>query len=194
MASKGELTAQRILDCAEPLFARKGYDACSLRDIAGAAGIREPGVYNYFANKEALFDAVLTRALHPMAEILEAHLQAPDAQKLAELPALMIDLFHQHPHAAAFFNQALTGDDQSPGTRLNKAWLKRLLRLGRHIDALEYEHGADTAIRIIALFNLCSGYFLAQRAFDALGAGNTLDAENIARHKALLQKLLPAMV
>jgi AcrR family transcriptional regulator len=199
MASKGELTAQRILDCAEPLFARKGFDACSLRDIARDAGIREPGVYNYFASKEALFGAVLERVMTPMAEMLEKQLMQETPEQLPEITSIMTDLFQAHPHAAAFFNQALTGDEQSAGTRLSKTWLRKLLRLGRHVYAQQQGldeaalDNAQTTVHIIALFNLCSGYFLAQRAFDALEAGQLMDAESIARQKQLLQQILPTL-
>jgi AcrR family transcriptional regulator len=64
--TKGERTAQRILDVAEELFAERGYDGTSLRQIADRAGIKQPGLYNHFAGKQALYEAVLFRALNPI--------------------------------------------------------------------------------------------------------------------------------
>jgi AcrR family transcriptional regulator len=55
----GQRTRQAILDAALDLFAEKGYFGTSLRDVAGAVGVRESALYNYFAGKEALFDAIL---------------------------------------------------------------------------------------------------------------------------------------
>ena len=40
-SSKGERTAQRILDAAEQLFAQKGYNGTTLRDIADYAMVRK---------------------------------------------------------------------------------------------------------------------------------------------------------
>ena len=55
----GQRTRQAILDAALDLFADKGYFGTSLRDVASAVGVRESALYNYFAGKEALFDALL---------------------------------------------------------------------------------------------------------------------------------------
>ena len=55
----GQRTRQAILDAALDLFAAKGYFGTSLRDVAAVVGVRESALYNYFAGKEALFDALL---------------------------------------------------------------------------------------------------------------------------------------
>ena len=55
----GQRTRQAILDAALDLFAAKGYFGTSLRDVASAVGVRESALYNYFAGKAALFDALL---------------------------------------------------------------------------------------------------------------------------------------
>ena len=56
----GQRTRQAILDAALALFADKGYFGTSLRDVAGAVGVRESALYNYFPGKDALFEAILT--------------------------------------------------------------------------------------------------------------------------------------
>lgn len=54
-----EDTRQRILDRALALFASQGYDAVSVNQIAAAAGIKAPSLYNHFAGKQAIFDAIV---------------------------------------------------------------------------------------------------------------------------------------
>jgi AcrR family transcriptional regulator len=44
------------------LFAKKGYKAVSIRDIANHIGIKPSSLYNHFSGKEALFDTVLKHA------------------------------------------------------------------------------------------------------------------------------------
>ena len=56
----GQRTRQNILDAALDLFAEKGFFGTSLRDVAGAVGVRESALYNYFPSKTALFDAILS--------------------------------------------------------------------------------------------------------------------------------------
>jgi AcrR family transcriptional regulator len=54
-------TAQRLLDAAERLIARRGLDATSVEDIAEAAGFSRGAFYSNFESKEAVFLEVLRR-------------------------------------------------------------------------------------------------------------------------------------
>jgi AcrR family transcriptional regulator len=49
----------RILAAATRIFARKGYDGASMSEIATAAGITKPVLYDHFTSKDALFDTLL---------------------------------------------------------------------------------------------------------------------------------------
>ena len=196
--TKGQRTAKRILDVAEDLFARQGYEGTSLRQIASGAGIREPGLYNHFASKQALYEAVLHRALNPMAQVLAAHLgEAPGLKAYTDLPSLMTDILLDHPSIAALFQQAMQGDRESTGNRLMMEWLDHLFVQG--IENLEGLAANDTeraelALNVIAMFNLTTGYFLSQRAFDTMAEGDLHSPENIARQKTLLRKFMRAML
>jgi AcrR family transcriptional regulator len=50
---------QAILDAALATFARDGFVATSMDDVAEAAGVAKPTVYNHFGDKTALFLAAL---------------------------------------------------------------------------------------------------------------------------------------
>jgi len=52
--TRGEKTKQRIIEGALRLFAQRGVDATSIRDIATSAMITEPAVYRHFRSKEDL--------------------------------------------------------------------------------------------------------------------------------------------
>jgi len=195
--TKGERTAERLLDAAEPLFARNGYEGTTLREIARRAGIREPGVYNHFESKQTLYEAVLDRALTPMTEAMAARMGADEGVRAyTRLPAVMTDLLLEHPEMAALFQQALQGDPRSIGNRLIQRWLDRLFAQAletTHSLGLEDLEREALAIQIIAMFNLCTGYFLSQRAFESMVDGGDLAApENIARQKRLLRKIARA--
>ncbi len=53
-------TRQRILQAAQRLFARSGYDATTTRDLAQAAGVAEGTLFRHFANKKAILIEVAT--------------------------------------------------------------------------------------------------------------------------------------
>jgi AcrR family transcriptional regulator len=64
MANPNKQTREKVLNIAEEMFARKGYIAVRLRDIAVAAGIRQPSLYYYAPQgKEQLFIEVMERNL-----------------------------------------------------------------------------------------------------------------------------------
>jgi AcrR family transcriptional regulator len=197
--TKGERTASRILDIAEELFARQGYDGTSLRQIAEGAGIKEPGLYNHFSGKPALYEAVLFRALNPMATVLAEHLDsASGLRDYTDLPPIMTDLLLEHPQMAALFQQALQGDTESIGNRMVSQWLEKLFDQGirslEDIGSASEQDRATQAINLVGMFNLTTGYFLSQRAMDSLGGGKLDDPDNIARQKRLLHKVIRAML
>ncbi|HEX5748856.1 MAG TPA: TetR/AcrR family transcriptional regulator [Archangium sp.] len=53
-----------VLDAARRVFARKGFAAAKISDIASAAGISHGLVHHYFPSKEALFVAVIEESIH----------------------------------------------------------------------------------------------------------------------------------
>ncbi len=204
--TKGTLTAGRILDVGENLFALQGYDGTSLRQIAERAGLREPGLYNHFAGKKALYEAVLFRALNPMAQALSQHMErASSLREYTDLPAIITDLLLAHPQMAALFQRAMQGDSTSVGNQLVNGWLEKLFTQGMsNLEAFggvaatgktaPEQHRATLAINLIAMFNLTTGYFLSQRVFASLAEGDLLDPENITRQKQLLHRVIRAML
>ncbi len=64
-------TAQRIFDEAIDLFAQKGYDNVSIRDIALAVGIKESSIYKHYTNKEAILQKIIQYPLTKMYTIAQ---------------------------------------------------------------------------------------------------------------------------
>jgi len=80
--SKGEHTRQAIEDSAYELFLEQGYSATSMRQIANQAGIALGGIYNHYAGKEEIFEAIILDK-HPYKQILPLIMTAP-GETLAE--------------------------------------------------------------------------------------------------------------
>src|SRR3954470_24193185 len=59
---RGSLTPEVILDAAEAVAAQ-GFDALSMRAVAARLGAVPMALYNHFATKEQLVDALLDRVL-----------------------------------------------------------------------------------------------------------------------------------
>lgn len=56
---KTETTKQRILTEAVRLFARSGYEAVSVEQIANAVGIKAPSLYKHYKSKRDIFEHIL---------------------------------------------------------------------------------------------------------------------------------------
>ncbi len=59
----GKTTEEKILEAAKDAFIRDGFDGARVRDIAKSAGVNLALVNYHFGSKQALFNAVMSRAL-----------------------------------------------------------------------------------------------------------------------------------
>ncbi len=74
--SKGERTRQAVLDAAYALFLEQGYSATSMRQVAKRAGVALGGIYNHFASKDEIFQALVINK-HPYLQIFPVLQRAP---------------------------------------------------------------------------------------------------------------------
>lgn len=88
--SRAERTRRELLEAAETLFAERGFHGTRLEDVAERVGIRKPSILYHFADKRALYDAVLAELVGglisrlqkvlggnaPLAESIEAAVDA----------------------------------------------------------------------------------------------------------------------
>ena len=94
-------TKERLLDAAEDVFAERGYDAASLADVADRVGIRPQAIYNHYAGKWALYEAVLERLLDPLLETLDRALdETPDWERANRILAAEVALHARNPNLA----------------------------------------------------------------------------------------------
>jgi TetR/AcrR family transcriptional regulator, cholesterol catabolism regulator len=74
-----EGTPRNILDAAAALFRRQGYQATTMRDIAGAVGLSKAGLYHHFQTKEELLTGIVAAG----ADALLAQLRAVEGSSLS---------------------------------------------------------------------------------------------------------------
>lgn len=81
--SHSDITGPRIRDAALQLFARHGYAAVSMRQIAAEVGVQAGALYNYTPDKQSLLFGLMQ---HHMQELLAARQgRAPEAGAMAQL-------------------------------------------------------------------------------------------------------------
>lgn len=65
---RADARPDEVLDAALKLFSEKGFAATRVEDIAQAAGLSKGAIYLYFSSKEAVIEAIVRRALTPLAQ------------------------------------------------------------------------------------------------------------------------------
>ena len=77
MASKGEITKQKVLETARELFYLNGYNNTSIDDILKASKIKKGNLYFHFRSKEALGYAVIEGYLKDEIRTVDEVLAGP---------------------------------------------------------------------------------------------------------------------
>jgi AcrR family transcriptional regulator len=100
-----ELRRQQIIDGALEIFAEKGFERATNKDIAEAAGIGSPGlIYHYFKDKADLFRQVLEQRA-PMLQLLnrsEELMELPPREALTLFGTTFLNTLENRPAVALF--------------------------------------------------------------------------------------------
>ena len=81
-------TRQKVLEAARALFAERGYEQATIRDIAKVAGMSTGAVFANFQDKAELFEAVLSEDLLKLAETMRTAAAAETSLRARLLAAL----------------------------------------------------------------------------------------------------------
>ena len=91
-------TRQKVLDAARTLFAERGYEPATIRDIAKGAGMSTGAVFANFQDKAELFEAVLAEDMARLADALKAAVAAENSVRGRLLAALTAAYHAQLEH------------------------------------------------------------------------------------------------
>jgi TetR/AcrR family transcriptional regulator len=95
----GEATRDRVLRLADALFARRGYAAVSMRDVAVASGVTKPALYYHFRDKDALFAEVVLVHQLQLGEKLSGAVEGGDtlSDRVNAVAAVLVSAADHHP-------------------------------------------------------------------------------------------------
>jgi len=88
-----------ILDAAVRVFARQGFHACRVSDIADEAGVAYGLVYHYFASKDEVLDTLFLERWNVMLELIRDvdSKPLPVREKLGAIAAFIVDSYRHDP-------------------------------------------------------------------------------------------------
>ena len=191
---KGELTRERILDAAEAVFAERGFDGATLRDVARRVGLRNPSLYNHFENKESLYAAVLERDIGPVLELLVRFVEQGDSASAAadEVIRGAMQVLTERPAVARLVqHETLAG-----GQRLTSMLRNFIVPIFAHAnDAAEDRalaagwHREDVPLLVLAMYHVVVGFFTMAPLYKDLNGTDLLTEQAVARQTRFLIEL-----
>jgi TetR/AcrR family transcriptional repressor of nem operon len=134
--NKGQLTRQRIIEIAAPIFNQRGYEGCSIQDVMDATGLEKGGLYRHFSSKEDLAAEAFKYALGQAVKLRTSHLGHLEGS-MAKL-RYIVENFVTAPSPMAggcpLMNTALDSYDGNPVLRKLAArglrdWKKRICEI-----------------------------------------------------------------
>jgi AcrR family transcriptional regulator len=139
LTARAEQTRSAIVEAALRLFRERGYDAATMRAIAGAAGVSTGNAYYYFNSKEDLIQEFYLRSHADHAAACRDLLDREDefSARLRGTVRSLIDVLNPyHAFAAAFYkNAAEPTSPLSPFSKESSAAREASIALYREVVA-----------------------------------------------------------
>jgi len=181
-------TREQILEAGERLFAERGYDGVSMRDIVAETTLRnQASLYHHFRDKRALYEAVLKRGLEQVLHLMPDRRADTPAEIDANVDHL-VDYLSEHPHLALLIQRA-TLDGSRTLRRLLNGLLQPLNTAGwRSLAGLEDVWEANEVPHLAAgLYLLTFGYFANAGLLENVVGKDPLGPAAIARQRSFLK-------
>lgn len=156
-------TKKRIIHVATELFAQRGYDACSVAEIANRSGVSKPVLYYYFGSKEGLFRSILREAgelqermIHKVMSSGKGPLEKiKDLLKEVYLEVVKEPYLFLFLHRVFFFPPSIVGEeDIEPFYYRMVSSLEQLVHEGISAGQMEDLETKDVALLFMALLSL----------------------------------------
>ncbi len=164
LAEKGKvrLSQQTIVAAAAELFARNGFGATSLDDMATALGVTKGALYYHVKNKEEIlrliFLQVLTIAEEPLRQIVESKIDPAEklAQAISHHTAVAAD---RSPQMIVFYREQvhLTGPfsrEISHRKKTYESYFEQIIEEG--IAAGQFRAEVDPKIATFGILGMCN--------------------------------------
>jgi len=196
-AREGKSTRECVLDVAERHFAERGFAGVSMREIAAETGLRnQASLYNHFASKQALYEAVLRRGLEPIVALMVESREA-GAARAAVVASIekMLDYLAEHPELPLLIQRVALDDSRRlHGTvtkLLRPVFTEGLTALAatattRPPDELPY--------LALGLYHLIFGYFANVQLLEIVGQPEPLGRAALARQRAFVSNAVAQLL
>lgn len=188
-------TRDRILSGAEALFAERGFDGTSMRDVAARVGLNAASLYNHFASKQALYEAVLERGIAPLLQEIARAASTPTPPG-PEVGDAIIDALMRHlertPHLPRLVqHEAVRGGENLASLArrfIRPLFSEGLSALKRSPEAARFEE-RELPLLIAAWMHIVFGHFAMAPLLAEVLDEDPLSRASLATQTRFLKKL-----
>jgi AcrR family transcriptional regulator len=188
-------TRARILDRAERLFARKGYQAVSMRELSRACGVRPFTIQHHFGSKLGLYQSVLCRWDEEVLRLISGELADEREFEAAveHVVDVLFEFFLSHRDWVATTARAALGEGLPRGVALeDHGWV-------RFVETSLRERSVggrrlDPRLLLISIEGILNNHFLSAGHYRDLFGRDVTSPELKARTKRHLQQVILALV
>lgn len=185
----------QIIQTAEELFADKGFDGTSVRDIAEEAGVNVAMISYYFGSKEKLLEALFTYRAMDSAKKLEDLFQLKELTTLEKV-YLMIDYYIDKFQTQHCFHKIMMSEqvNNKRGTthelihhfkKRNQQLVKQLIHEGQKNG--EFSKNIDVPMLMALLIGTVSHMIATQRFYREIN--NLMEMPDEQFQKLIKKKL-----
>lgn len=132
-----ELRRKDIIDAAEKLFFKDGFDNISMNEIAKEAEMARGTIYQYFKNKNDIYAAIAIRATKILAQMFEeVPKDLTGIEKIKTLSETYYQFYKEHKgHYKAYYHSGVFDYENSQNTEILKEIRKKNFQVV--VDAIE---------------------------------------------------------
>lgn len=211
-ASQRQPSRDKILDCAEQLFARRGFAGIGLAEVAEQVGLSKSSLFHHFSSKAQLYAAVMARILDRIeAELMRSLADGggPSA-RLERWLEVVIDVLATHSTYARLLLRSLFEDDDLTGVlpeeQAVNATLRRIVGAAERLLREGISQGVFRPVNVphmvqsiigATVFHFASGEFGEELIGRPLFSGTEVrrrkqEVKALIRHGLVLAPLKPA--
>ena len=185
-----------ILDAAAPLFARQGLDSTTIKEIGRTAGVNPALLYYYFADKSALYEAVLERLMtrFPTRLADAATLDVPPREALAAVIRMQAEIFLAEPLLPRLIARELADHEARHAAPVIRQHAQRLLGaitalIRRGQETGVFRRNLTPELAAVSCLSQINWYCIAGPAMDLI-----LSRDNVARDPEMVRQFAEHVV
>ncbi|MEL6619780.1 MAG: TetR/AcrR family transcriptional regulator [Pseudomonadota bacterium] len=166
--SHSDITGPRVRAAALKLFARHGYAAVSMRQIAGEVGVQAGALYNYIPDKQSLLFDLMQDHMVELLDAVEGALSGAPLQRLEDFVRFHIAFHHDRPDAVFIAYMELRNLEPSNFAQIEglrrgyETVLEDILRAGVADGSLVVADPKVAAMAVIAMLTGVNTWFSAE--------------------------------